>query len=138
MKLLITTDEGEVLDSTDVSVMDWKAEMRMHPQGLLSLLNPGDDALRESRCQAHDVELVREEGGPDMPTISGRLYCPVCQAELMKALDGERAETRQRVADTAFVVEGYPPGRLPPTCRKPHRSSAFQDAHTIADCDGAE
>lgn len=38
-------------------------------------------------CERHGLEIVEEPGGPDMPTVHGRRYCPACQAELNAALD---------------------------------------------------
>ncbi len=40
---------------------------------------PAADA---ARCFEHGDALVWEEGGPDMPTIHGRHYCPTCQVAL--------------------------------------------------------
>ena len=39
------------------------------------------------RCAIQDLELIEEPGGPEMPTIHGRRYCPACQDTLNKALD---------------------------------------------------
>ena len=40
-----------------------------------------------STCERHGEWIIAEPGGPDMPTIHGRYYCPTCQAELMAVLD---------------------------------------------------
>jgi hypothetical protein len=38
-------------------------------------------------CSQHGDELIKERGGPDMPTIYGRLYCPSCQRIMNQLLD---------------------------------------------------
>ena len=39
-------------------------------------------------CVIHrDTEIVTEPGGPDMPTIHGRRYCPKCQTALTDAFN---------------------------------------------------
>lgn len=38
-------------------------------------------------CSIHGDTIVDEPGGPDMPTVHGRSYCPTCQRELNEALD---------------------------------------------------
>lgn len=54
------------------------------------------EELREARhevaaarrmCPTHGLALIEESGGPDQPTLYGRVYCPECQRELMAALD---------------------------------------------------
>lgn len=45
MKLILTTDEGDVLDSCDVSARDFVSEQNRYPHGILSLLEPGTEAL---------------------------------------------------------------------------------------------
>lgn len=42
---------------------------------------------KRSVCAKHNTPLVAETGGPDMPTIYGRIYCPDCQRELNEVLD---------------------------------------------------
>ena len=44
-------------------------------------------AEKDARCEEHGDVLIWEPGGPDMPTLYGRRYCPTCQTLLMEALD---------------------------------------------------
>lgn len=63
----------------------------------------------EKKCAEHGDVLVFERGGPDMPSIAGRLYCPTCQQKFMEALDDdefvwcERCSTRRARGDCDHV-----------------------------------
>jgi hypothetical protein len=39
-------------------------------------------------CEEHGDTLVWENGGPRMPTVFGRWYCPTCHVLFMEALGG--------------------------------------------------
>ena len=56
---------------------------------ILSAINNRWPKATRKTCPEHGDELVFEQGGPDMPTIAGRLYCPTCQHKLMEALDAQ-------------------------------------------------
>ena len=45
MKLILTTDDGEVLDSMAVSPSEYREEVAASPNGLVAMLQPGDAAL---------------------------------------------------------------------------------------------
>lgn len=49
------------------------------------------------QCERHGVDVIVEPGGVDQPSIRGRTYCPLCQIELMAALD--LTEDREVVVD---------------------------------------
>jgi hypothetical protein len=49
MRLTLTTNEGVVLDWTDVTADEWRAETARHPHGLAASLDPGETALAEDR-----------------------------------------------------------------------------------------
>lgn len=38
-------------------------------------------------CATHDIPLVEEPGGAEWPTLYGRIYCPACQRDFVRALD---------------------------------------------------
>lgn len=44
-------------------------------------------AMTERICAVHLVPIVVEPGGPHMPTVHGRTYCPQCQSDMNTALD---------------------------------------------------
>lgn len=44
-------------------------------------------------CAEHGDPLIHEPGGPDMPTLRGRTYCPTCQERFMRALDSQPPRT---------------------------------------------
>lgn len=50
---------------------------------------PSAKTDQDRTCSEHDVALIWEPGGDDMPTIHGRWYCPTCQEALMAALDAQ-------------------------------------------------
>lgn len=43
--------------------------------------------MTERICATHQVPVITEPGGPDMPTIHGRTYCPQCQSDMNAVLD---------------------------------------------------
>lgn len=48
MRLVLSDDDGTMLDSVDVTVQDWLSDQRTNPHSLLSLLNPGTNFLRDA------------------------------------------------------------------------------------------
>lgn len=46
MKLILTTDDGTVLDSVDITPEEFRQETRLSPHGFLAQLQPGEEALR--------------------------------------------------------------------------------------------
>lgn len=52
-------------------------------------MNGKADAHTATQCEVHKIPLITEKGGPDMPTIRGRMYCPQCQTAFMDALEQE-------------------------------------------------
>lgn len=43
-------------------------------------------------CPTHGDLIIYEPGGPNMPTIFGRDYCPTCQDDFIAALEAVRDE----------------------------------------------
>lgn len=46
MRLTLTTDDGEVLDTTTLTATEYAAETARNPAGILAQLQPGREALR--------------------------------------------------------------------------------------------